>query len=374
MADRDLHALGQLLQEAREARALTLDEVERRTRIRVKYLEALESGDISLLPSTTHAKGFLRNYAQFLQLDANELVARFGEITGVGTAPVTTLTAAPGPPPVREPLHYQTANPGAGADSEGSVMLPAAPASPPAAALPPGRPVYITPGERIGPAIPRGLSDSRLSVQPGMPALMATSSPSAPRSHSLPGRLLQSNLVVAAVLLGGLAAIIWWTTTRLSRISVDSLVPTPEQSQFLEAFSGSATVPPTPTFLPTSIPQTQTGPQILDRVLLRISVEQRAWVRITVDGEIAYEGQADPGSVLQYEGQNIITVLTGNGAGLVVTYNGLDIGPLGERGEVVERFFSADGQILTPTPTPTLTPTPTNVPTPTPRATTAPGG
>ena len=73
------NGIGDLLREAREARGHSLEDVEKATRIRVKYLEALESGDFGVLPSATQARGFLRNYAQFLGLDAEAVLARYGE-------------------------------------------------------------------------------------------------------------------------------------------------------------------------------------------------------------------------------------------------------------------------------------------------------
>ena len=63
MAEDDLHTLGAMLRQARESQALSLEEVEAQTRIRVKYLQALETGDFSVLPSITHARGFLRQMA-----------------------------------------------------------------------------------------------------------------------------------------------------------------------------------------------------------------------------------------------------------------------------------------------------------------------
>src|SRR5574341_54293 len=89
-------ALGALLRQTRESRALSLEEAEEQTRIRVKFLQALESGDLSLLPSITHARGFLRNYAQFLRLDADAIVAHFGELTGSASGGVTTYTDGAG--------------------------------------------------------------------------------------------------------------------------------------------------------------------------------------------------------------------------------------------------------------------------------------
>jgi hypothetical protein len=183
---------------------------------------------------------------------------------------------------------------------------------------------------------------------------------------------MQSNLAVGIILLVGLVGIVWWATTQLSQVSVEGIVPTPEQSSFVEEFAGSATFEPLLTFEPTSTPPPNVGPQVMDRVVLTLNVTQHTWTRITVDGEVAFEGLVDPGTVLQYQGQDTIIVLTSNSAGVEVNYNGQEYGPLGGRGEVVERFFTVGGQI-TPTPTPTLTTTPTSVPTPTPRVSPTPG-
>jgi len=66
--------LGQLLQQTRIERELTLADVEAETRIRQKYLEALEQGNWEALPNLAVAKGFLRSYARFLKLEDHPLV------------------------------------------------------------------------------------------------------------------------------------------------------------------------------------------------------------------------------------------------------------------------------------------------------------
>ncbi len=66
--------IGDKLKRAREARQLTLEQVAQTTRIRPRYLEALERGDLSAIPSNAQARGFLRIYAEFLGLDSNSLV------------------------------------------------------------------------------------------------------------------------------------------------------------------------------------------------------------------------------------------------------------------------------------------------------------
>jgi cytoskeleton protein RodZ len=75
----DLHAIGQVLQEAREAQGLSLADVEARTKIAASVLEALETGDSSRLPHPAYARGFLRSYATILGLDPAPLLARFAQ-------------------------------------------------------------------------------------------------------------------------------------------------------------------------------------------------------------------------------------------------------------------------------------------------------
>ena len=61
--------LGDLLREAREARGLALERVQRDIHIRVAYLAALERGEYRALPDRTHGGGFVRNYATYLGVD-----------------------------------------------------------------------------------------------------------------------------------------------------------------------------------------------------------------------------------------------------------------------------------------------------------------
>ncbi len=58
-----------LLRQAREARGLTLGQVSAHLKLTVRQIEAIESGDLSVLPGQTFARGFVRNYARFLDLD-----------------------------------------------------------------------------------------------------------------------------------------------------------------------------------------------------------------------------------------------------------------------------------------------------------------
>ncbi len=69
--------IGPTLREARMRARIDITEVEQATKIRAKYLRALENEEWSLLPGSTFIKSFLREYADFLGLDARTLVEEY---------------------------------------------------------------------------------------------------------------------------------------------------------------------------------------------------------------------------------------------------------------------------------------------------------
>lgn len=69
--------IGSSLREARTRRKLEPSQVEQGTRIRVKYLTALEDDRFELLPGPAYAKGFLRTYADYLGLDGQRFVDEY---------------------------------------------------------------------------------------------------------------------------------------------------------------------------------------------------------------------------------------------------------------------------------------------------------
>jgi cytoskeleton protein RodZ len=69
--------IGRALREARTRREIELGEVERATRIRVKFLRAMEEDRWEALPAPAYARGFLSAYAKFLGLDDEALVDQY---------------------------------------------------------------------------------------------------------------------------------------------------------------------------------------------------------------------------------------------------------------------------------------------------------
>ena len=90
---RPVFEIGNSLREARLRRQIEFAEAEHGTKIRGKYLRALEDERFELLPSHTYVKGFLRSYAEYLGLDGQIYVDEYnsryvvGEEEGVVRAP-----------------------------------------------------------------------------------------------------------------------------------------------------------------------------------------------------------------------------------------------------------------------------------------------
>jgi cytoskeletal protein RodZ len=76
--------IGTSLRDARVRRDISLQQAENDTKIRVKYIQAMENEDFDVLPAGTYVKGFLRTYAEYLDLDAQLLIDEYNEHFGTG--------------------------------------------------------------------------------------------------------------------------------------------------------------------------------------------------------------------------------------------------------------------------------------------------
>lgn len=71
--------IGDKLRAEREKQGLTIKDIEKGTSIRALYIEAIEKGEYQTLPGEVYAKGFIRNYATFLKLNADDVVRAYTE-------------------------------------------------------------------------------------------------------------------------------------------------------------------------------------------------------------------------------------------------------------------------------------------------------
>src|SRR5215213_3256572 len=88
------------LSAARERKGVDLVRAERDTKIRVRYLSALERGDYRDLPGAVYTKGFLRNYAIYLNLDPEDVLRQWRRERGDQVGPEPVIVP---PRPLEEP-------------------------------------------------------------------------------------------------------------------------------------------------------------------------------------------------------------------------------------------------------------------------------
>ena len=300
-------AVGQTLKSRRELLGLSIEDIEQHTHLRIRYLKAMEAGDLDGLPSPVQGRGMLKNYANFLSLDSDQLLLRFAD----------------------------------------------------------------------------GLQVRRVERHPE-PARLR-------RSHKKPTRrarrFFSKDVLIGMLLVLFLVAFIVWGGLQITSMrAAEEPAPTPPSIADVLGPSPTATSIPTATpTIPSPLDEENVGVETVDEpvveetqviiisenaegaVQVQIVIRQRAWMRISVDGEVAFDGRVIPGSAYAFAGEEFVEIFTGNGAGLQVFYNELDLGTLGTYGEVINFVITASG-VQTPTPsiTPTATETPAFTPTPKP--------
>lgn len=315
-----LEAIGATLHAAREARGWTIEEVERATRIRARYLIALEKGDYDALPSSLQARGFLRNYAGHLGLNPEQTLNQFDETLKPQRSPGLSSLVRRG---------NRTPN---------------------------------SPAIHTAPTTPRGAAP-QIAPAPTSPLAAVRRV----RRFFTPDILIM--LVVGLAVVGFFV----WGGLRLADTVFNPVAITPTA----EVLGPTGT--PSPTIIAGITPTFTPPPPLVSfsTVQLVLQIEQRTFVRVSVDGKVAFEGLLRPNDRQEFTGQTV-EVTTGNGAGVRVIFNQRDLGTMGGIGEVVSRQYLPSGMItLTPTitltasmtPTPSETPTPTAPPTETPAPT-----
>jgi len=88
-----LESIGEKLRSVREAKKLNIRDVAKDTNIAPRYIEALESEEFDKFPGETYITGFLRSYAEYLKLDADDMIQSYkGYKIGESVTPLEELT------------------------------------------------------------------------------------------------------------------------------------------------------------------------------------------------------------------------------------------------------------------------------------------
>jgi len=320
MEEKRTEGVGAWLRETRQQRGLSLAEVEEATRIRRKFLQALEDEDFDALPAEVHVRGFLRLYAQFLGLDPEEVLSRYEGKTAQPEEPVMAKVQPP-------------------AERARSTLF---------------RPVDIP--FAVEPAPPRRVSPRVIVISAVILALLIVGAWGA-WTYGLP--LLTRQPEATATV-----------TVTPSATSVALATDTPLPPTFTPT-APAVLILPTPTPWPTPTPRLIPTPTAMTarRIVLEMTVVERAWVQVRVDGEIAFEGILEAGEERRWVARGHMALRCGNAGGVELTVNGEPLGRLGERGEVVDLEWRTreelPGVTVSPRVTATITVTATFTITPT---------
>lgn len=294
--------IGEALRTRREKMDLDLADVEHFTNLKRMYLIAMEDGRFLDLPSTVQGRGMLNNYAQFLAMDDGAMMDRYGQA-----------------------LQQQRE-------------------------------------ERMPP--PRKPIESPVSVRVNLPEGVR--------------RLLNPDLVVGGAIIVALFGFILWgamqiigssgngEATEAPSISemlqitptVTPMISDTQTVEGAESMEAATEVPGVAVVQATATPIATVNAAPLQ---LYIIANDRAYLRVSVDGQEVFNGRVVPANAYTYSGNSQITLMTGNAAALEVYFNQEYLGKLGAVGEVVNLRFAPSGlSTATPqaTPTPTATPEP----------------
>ena len=277
-------SVGSELRRAREGRKISLQAVCDKTRIPVKYLEALEEDHFDLFPSQAHAKGFIRAYAKVVGLETADLMKAFK----TQVEPVVAKITPPNPE----------------SEISSGLSFPFFKKKP-----------QLIRRERI--------SDEAFDpdVEMEAPDLPARRAPAASLTRRRLGPGAQAILLRVTFLLLLIGALVWMgpSVKRLAAGAWHGSIPT---------FTSSK--PASSALLP--------GLPIKDKYqhLILKGLDQ-SWILVTMDGgQSSSEFDLAPGEVKSYRALQGFKVKIGNAGGVDVRFNGKPLGVLGTTGQVVE--------------------------------------
>jgi cytoskeletal protein RodZ len=329
VTEQNARPLGEWLQHRREELDISLEQAEADTRIRIRYLEALEAGDFDALPDPVVGRGFLRNYAAYLELDPEEIARYADSIAPPAPEPLPGKASSPADPDTFRPVVLHDMPSRISRQNWGLALLAILILAALGAAVYFGYP-FITD------LLARRESASSPTLVPTF-TRQATSITLSTATHTATSAPSET----------GSAAPV--ETSAPTATAENELTPTLE-------------VTITPTFTPS--PSPSPSPPIYTGIFLEVVFTDTSWIQVTVDGVREFQGELEAGTYRSWFGEQRIELRVGNAGAVQVTVNGQFLGALGAVGEVVDRVFEkVDDEIIESTATPEVTGTLTVEPT-----------
>ena len=277
--------IGDILRRERERQKLSIKDIEQGTSIRALYIEAIENGDYDKLPGNVYTKGFIKNYGNFLKLNGDDLSRQFSEEVS---------------PPIAQTEIMDPNSKGVSSQS-----------------LPEDQTARII-------NEPITTVNSQIQSEPEV----RVNSPKLVKSNSNNGLVAAAVVLIIAVV-GGL----WYYFTNIEGKEIAQNSPAQTQS----ANTNTSTVSASSTTASASTPDSVAVPSNV--VNLQAKFVGKCWTKVIVDGRIAYEGTAEAGQTLSWQGKDRIIVTAGNAGAVEFIENGSNLGIAGADGDVIEKTF-----------------------------------
>ncbi|MGE5578613.1 MAG: RodZ domain-containing protein [Bacillota bacterium] len=319
-----LREMGSEIRARRESLGLSVEDASNKTRLRAKYLLAVEEGNDAEAPGTTYFRAFLKTYATFLGLDGSAYSMAYQK----------ALEERDAPQPKGKPKPQPSA--------------PAKPAD---------RPVGAAPEPKVAPdAVP---PPSLVSSAPPAPQLLTAqvSRPAGPKEKKTPQRRAPrqprksgSSAIWVFLLVFALAAGAYVVyTLQNSRPPEPPVAVTPDPETDPEPAEPTVTEPPEPP-APTVV-RTEVNPEAVTFTVGETPLELTmktgesedsfCWVRVQADGELLFEKTMAPGQEEKITADSEIIIRAGKPWVLTLMINGEDQGPAGEFGPVKDITITA---------------------------------
>jgi cytoskeletal protein RodZ len=301
--------LGEWLRQSREELGFSLEEAQDATRIRARFLEALESEDLAALPNPVVARGFLRNYAAYLGLDPQEAADRFLRVAGPAQPEV--LAPQETPPPTGEMFHPVVLHEQRVKNLRGWLL---------AALL-----IVLVVG-------------TGLLIWRGYPTV----------SHWVNSAITGIQTARGGRATAAPVEIVTHTPTTTSTRSLMPATATLTRATPTLELTLSPTI--TPSLSPTPSMPVYTG------IFLELVFSDTSWIQVSTDGVRQFQGELTAGTYRSWYAEERIELRAGNAGVVTATINGQNLGTLGAPGEVVDRAFEKmDNQVFEVTATPEIT-------------------
>lgn len=304
--------LGDMLRSARETKGISLADAERDTKIRQKYISALEDDNVLAMPGPTYARGFLRNYAGYLGLDADETIHLFDEQSQ----------------PTRDKIRVARG---------GSVSRPT------------NRPntdrINIQPlsHERIDTRVRYGTQYIALSLL-AIPLLIVFyfvySAYAGPKSESPPIPTVLARIATVTPM-PATTVIVSGPATGEYNVPTVFVPPTPVAVTAQQPITATAVTTASSILTGTTPPLT---PVAAANITVKVIITQDAWMSVIVDGVQQFAGTLPNGATRQWKGKNTIQLRTGRADAVRAIVNGQDRGLMGSpTNQVVEKRWDKSG-------------------------------